>query len=42
MIEGINSLRAEIRSDINKLHERVDNLPGQIIATLRNTGALKS
>jgi uncharacterized coiled-coil protein SlyX len=40
VIEGIDDLRAEFRSDLTTLHARVDNLPGQIVAMLRNTGAL--
>lgn len=33
-------LRGEIRDDIRRLHQRMDDLPTQLIATLRNTGAI--
>lgn len=33
--------RAEIRQDIQRLHERIDSLPDRMIAILRNTGAIK-
>lgn len=34
--------RLELKTDINKVHERIDGLPDRIIATLRNTGALRT
>ncbi len=40
-ISDLGDLRGEIREDIARIHERIDDLPNQIIATLRNTGALK-
>lgn len=40
-ISDLTDLRGEIREDIARIHERIDDLPNQIIATLRNTGALK-
>jgi hypothetical protein len=53
-IEGkVEAVRKEVKGDIDGVHRRVDllgqnfderleNLPSQIIALLRNTGALKS
>lgn len=38
----ISSLRGEIREDLSRVHERVDDLPSQVVALLRNSGALKS
>lgn len=37
----VNELRVEIRDDLRRVHDRIDDLPSQIIATLKNTGALK-
>lgn len=37
--DDINSLRGEVLTDIRRVHERLDNLPAQIIANLANTGA---
>jgi hypothetical protein len=34
-------LQREIREDLRAVHGRIDDLPSQIIATLRNTGALE-
>lgn len=39
--EELAGLRNEIRGDIRRIHDRVDDLPAQIIATLRNTGAIQ-
>lgn len=37
--DDINDLRSEVITDIRRVHERLDNLPAQIIANLANTGA---
>ncbi len=39
--EEMQTLRQQIRDDVRRVHDRVDELPSQIIATLRNTGAIK-
>lgn len=39
--DGIAETRKEMRGDIRLLHARIDDLPSQIVATLRNTGAIK-
>lgn len=41
MSDRIEKLRDEFRADVRRLHDRIDGLPGEVIATLRNTGALK-
>lgn len=37
----IESLRVDFRADIQRIHQRIDDLPDRIIATLKNTGALE-
>lgn len=37
--DDINDLRSEVITDIRRVHERLDNLPAQIIANLATTGA---
>lgn len=37
----LDTMRKEIRDDIRRLHDRLDNVPSNLIATLRNTGAIK-
>lgn len=39
--DEISVVRADTREDLRRIHERIDNLPSQIVATLRNTGAIK-
>jgi hypothetical protein len=40
-LEGeISSLRIEIRGDAVRIHQRIDDLPSQLVAILRNTGAI--
>lgn len=36
----LESLRADMRNDVQRIHERIDELPDRIIAMLRNTGAI--
>lgn len=35
-----SELQRELREDLRAVHARIDDLPSQLIATLRNTGAL--
>lgn len=37
---AIANLQAQIREDLRGVHARIDDLPSQIVALLRNTGAL--
>lgn len=37
----IAGLREEVRNDIQRLHDRMDRLPSQLVALLKNTGALE-
>lgn len=39
--EDLSAFREELRQDLNRVHERIDNLPAQIVALLKNTGAIK-
>ena len=36
----ISAMRVAWRDDIQRIHERIDDLPDKIIATLKNTGAI--
>lgn len=36
----LDQLRSDMRTDVQRLHERIDELPDRIIAMLRNTGAI--
>lgn len=38
---GQESLRAQLSDGLRRVHERIDRLPPEIIAILRNTGAIK-
>jgi hypothetical protein len=40
-LEGeIGELRVEMRADAVRIHQRIDDLPSQMVAILRNTGAI--
>lgn len=39
--DQMGRLEQGMREDIQRIHERIDDLPSQIITILRNTGALK-
>lgn len=36
----IDAVRGELAKDIARVHDRVDGIPAQIVATLKNTGAI--
>lgn len=38
----LREMRGKLSGDIRAVHERVDMLPGQIVAMLHNTGAITS
>jgi len=37
----VDSLRREMSASFTRVHQRIDDLPDKMIATLRNTGALR-
>jgi hypothetical protein len=45
MVEAIDlrmgQMRGELTDGLNRVHERVDNMPLEVVTLLRNTGAIK-